>query len=162
MREYSLAEFAVKLVELQAAEAIALHHGLKRVAELVEKTAKAEIGHYQRTNMGPFPAWEELKARTKADRVRNNYTENDPGFRSGAMQASIEHQTHGLEAEIGSNDQNMVYFELGTNKQAPRPVLGLAAFRNKRNIERILGHAAITGLLAGTGINPALGYDFDV
>jgi hypothetical protein len=162
MREFtSFAEFAVKLVELQVSEALALHHGLKRVALLVEKTAKDELGDYQNAT-GPFPAWAELKDATKSDRVRQGYTENDPGLRSGEMRDSIEHKVGGLEAEIGSNDDKLVWFELGTQKQEPRPVLGPAAFRNQRKIEHIIGHAAVTGLLEGTGIHPSLGYDFDV
>lgn len=160
MREYSLAEFAIKLVELQTAELLALSHGLEKVAQLVEKTAKAEIGHYQQET-GPFPAWAELADSTKSDRLSKGYTENDPGLRSGAMRDSIEHETKGLEAEIGSNDQNLVYFELGTTKQEPRPVLGTAVFRNKDKIERIIGHSAVAGLVGGEEIYN-IGYDFDV
>lgn len=162
MQEFkSMAEFSLKLLELQATTIIELHHGLERAAKVIEKTAKSEIGTYQNA-VGPFPAWVELKDATKADRVRQGYSENDPGYRSGEMQESIEHHTSGLDAEIGSNDDKLVWFELGTSKQDPRPVLGPAAYRNKRNIELILGHAAVTGLLAGTGIHPALKYDFDV
>lgn len=161
MREYSLAEFAGKLVELQAAEVVALHHGLKRVAAMVEKTAKAEIGEYQ-SSVGSFPAWAQLADSTEAQKAANGYPMDAPLLATGAMRKSIQHQVSGLEAQIGTNDEKMIYHEFGTSKMPPRPVLGTAAFRNKKKIEQILGHAAVTGLLAGTGIHPALGYDFNV
>lgn len=161
MREYSLAGFAVKLIELQAAEVIALNHGLKRVAELVEKTAKAEIGQYQPA-IGPFPAWAPLADSTEQHKATMGYPADAPLLATGEMQESIQHVVQGLEAQIGSNDEKMIYHEFGTAKMPPRPVLGPAAFRQKRKIEMLIGHAAVTGLLEGTGIHPALGYDFDV
>jgi HK97 gp10 family phage protein len=162
MRDFtSFAEFAVKLAELQSAEALALHHGLKRVAELVEKTAKSEIGHYNDA-AGPFPAWAELAPSTESRKAKMGYPADAPLLATGEMRDSIQHQVGGLEAEIGSNDDKMVYHEFGTSKMPARPVLGPAAFRNKRKIEQIIGHAAVTGLLEGTGIHPSLGYDFEV
>lgn len=161
MREYSLAEFAVKLVELQASEVLALHHGLKKVAKLVEQTAKAEIGQYQDA-IGPFPAWAPLTDSTEAQKERMGYPADSPLLATGEMRDSIEHEVHGLEAEIGSNNDKMVWQELGTDRIPARPVLGPAAYRQRHKIERIIGHAAVTGLLEGTGIHPALGYDFEV
>lgn len=161
MREYSLAEFAVKLVELQAAELIALNEGLERVAKLVEKTAKDEIGHYQDA-VGPFQDWAPLAESTEAHKAAMGYPADAPLLATGEMRDSIEHQTHGLEAEIGSNNDKMVYHEFGTTKMPPRPVLGPAAFRNKEKIERLIGHAAVTGLIGDSVIHPSLRYDFDV
>lgn len=161
MREYSLGEFAVKLIELQAAEVIALQHGLEKVSKLVEQTAKAEIGQYQDA-IGPFPAWAPLADSTEAQKARMGYPADAPLLATGEMRDSIEHSVHDLEAEIGSNSDKMVWQELGTDKIPPRPVLGPAAYRQRHKIERILGHAAVTGLLGGTGITPSLGYDYEV
>lgn len=47
------------------------------------------LGHYQ-TATGPFGSWPELADSTKADRVRQGYTENDPLLRSGQMRDDIQ------------------------------------------------------------------------
>ena len=162
MREFtSLAEFAIKLIELQAAEVVALQAGLEKVARAVEKTAKSEIGNYQNA-VGPFPAWAELADSTESRKIAMGYAVDAPLLATGEMRDSIEHQVSGLEAEIGSNNDKMVYHEFGTSRIPARPVLGPAAYRNRKKIEMILGHAAVTGLLEGTGIHPSLGYDFEV
>ncbi|MBB5508159.1 hypothetical protein [Paraburkholderia atlantica] len=162
MKEFSsMGEFALELVKLEAAELMSLSHGLEKVAQGIEKTARDEIGHYQQA-AGPFPAWAELAESTKADRLSHGFTENDPGLRIGEMQDSIHHETKWLEAVIGSDDQNLVWFEMGTNKQPPRPVLGPAVVHNEKLILKEIGHAAVQGLVPGTAISPQLGYDRNV
>ena len=162
MREFaSLAEFAVKLIELQATEVIALQAGLRAVARAVEKTAKAEIGTYQDA-VGPFPAWAALAESTEESKAKKGYPADSPLFATGEMRDSIQHQVSGLEAEIGSNDDKMIYHEFGTATIPARPVLGPAAYRNKEKIEKLLGRAAVIGLLDGDAIHPSLGYDFEV
>ncbi|WP_287496913.1 hypothetical protein [Pandoraea sp. CB10b_02] len=157
----SLAAFAAEIATLEAGVVFQLHQGLEAVATKIEHTAKKEIGEYQEA-VGPFPAWEELAESTKADRVRQGYTENDPGLRSGQMRDSIEHQTQGLEAVIGSNDDRLVWFELGTTKQPPRPVLGPAVEHNHEAIRKIVGGAVVKGLLGGGSIPASLEYDHEV
>lgn len=154
----SLGELAFHLAKVATAEYIEMHEGLERCAKAIEKTAKAELGHYQDA-VGPFQDWAELAESTKADRVRHGFTENDPGKRSGQMQSSITHEVDGLEAVIGSADQNLVYFEFGTSKQPPRPVLGPAVIHNKEKIIRIIGKAAVSGLVGGSKVHASLGYD---
>lgn len=147
MREFSsLGEFGVYLLEAAAKEAVALELGLKKAAEHVEKVAKAEFGEYQNA-VGSFPAWAELADATKADRVAKGFGENDPLLRTGELRDSIDHRVAGLGAEIGSDDDVMVYQELGTEKMPPRPVLGPAAIRSEKAIQRILGEAAVLGIL---------------
>ena len=122
--------------------------GLTAAAVMIETAAKAELGRYQH-GAGPFDDWMELAAATKADRLRQGYAENDPGFRSGEMQASIGHTVEGREAAIGSDDEYLVYFELGTAKQPPRSVLGLAGVRQTdAAVDAMSGPVA--ELLAGT------------
>ncbi|MBB3213426.1 hypothetical protein FHW67_002718 [Herbaspirillum sp. Sphag1AN] len=161
MREFSLQSFALQLAVMEVAVRKHVERGLERVAAKVEKTAKDEVGHYLEA-VGPFPAWEELAESTKEDRVAKGYTENDPGLRSGAMRDSIQHSVEGLNAQIGSDDDKLVWFELGTSKQPPRPVLGPAVERNHEDIGRILGHATVTGLLGGQSLPAHLEYDHDV
>ncbi len=161
MKEFdSLASFASHLLAIEASEALALHHGLKEVAQAIEKTAKEEIGHYQPA-VGPFPAWAELADSTKADRTRQGFSENDPLLRTGELRDSISNTVGGLEAVVGSNSDVMVWQELGTKTIPPRAVLGPAAIQNEDKIKEILGKAAARGLLGGTSMPAGLGYDFD-
>ncbi|MFC3109932.1 hypothetical protein ACFQAT_08160 [Undibacterium arcticum] len=151
MKEFAhLGEMVAHLATMAAAETLALHHGLKKCAVAIERTAKQEIGEYQ-GEVGPFAGWVELADSTKADRVAQGFTENDPLLRSGKLRASISHQIHGLEAVVGSDSDIMVYQELGTEHIPPRAVLGPAAIRNKELILKTLGKAAAEGLLYGAG-----------
>lgn len=161
MREFSsLSQFGLYLATLEIAEAIALHKGLERVAKLVENTAKNEIGFYQ-SAIGPFQDWAPLADSTEEEKSRLGYATNAPLLRTGEMRDSIKHEVDGLDAIIGSEDDKLVWQEFGTERIPPRPVLGPAAFRNKEKIEKIMGHAAVTGLIGGQLIHEALGYDFE-
>ena len=123
---------------------------LEKAAELVERTAKAELGHYQDA-AAPFGAWPELADRTQDDRAKQGFAPNDPGLRTGEMRESIGHAVGDKEAVVGSNDDNMVYFELGTAKQPPRSVLGMALARKAPEVARILGQGAVAALV-GKGV----------
>jgi phage gpG-like protein len=161
MKEFdSLTAFAAHLLALDAAEMVALHYGLKEVAHGIEKAAKEEIGHYQPA-VGPFPAWAELADSTKADRMRQGFSENDPLLRTGELRDSISSEVVGLEAVVGSDSDVMVWQELGTKTIPPRPVLGPAAISNEDRIKEILGRVAARGLLGGTSLPAGLGYNFD-
>ena len=162
MRDFnSLAEFGAHLVTLQAAESLALHKGLDQVARLVEKTAKDEIGQYQPA-IGPFPEWAPLAASTEAEKARMGFPLDAPLLRTGEMRDSIQHETNGFEAIVGSTDDKMVYHEFGTDKIPPRPVIGPAAFSNQEKIQEILGTAVVSGFIGGNVIPPSLGYDLDI
>lgn len=151
MREFAhIGEFVAHLATVAAAETLSLHHGLKKCAAAIEKTAKAEIGHYQ-GDVAPFAGWPELADSTKADRVAKGFTENDPLLRTGKLCDSIGHKIDTLDAVIGSDSDIMVYQELGTDKIPPRAVLGPAAIRNKNLIIKTLGYSAAEGLLYGSG-----------
>jgi len=154
----SLGGLAFHLAKVATAEYLEMHEGLERCAKAIEKTAKNELGYYQDA-VGPFQDWAELAESTKADRIAHGFTENDPGKRSGKMQGSISHEVDGLTAYVGSEDQDLVYFEFGTSKQPPRPVLGPAVIHNKDKIIRIIGKTAVSGLVGGSRIHASLGYD---
>ena len=120
------------LEERQAALPSAQDAGLHAAGARFEQAAKAELGEYQREDMGPLPAWAELADATKVERLRAGYTENEPGRASGAMQESVGHSVEGDEIVVGSNDPHARYFENGTMKQPPRPFLSLALWRHGR------------------------------
>ncbi len=155
-----LTSFIVHFEAVEIAMHEAAHVGLKKVAVLIEKDAKAQIGSYQGA-VGPFPAWAQLADSTQADRGRKGYAENDPLLRDGTLRDSISHEVEGLEAAIGSTSDIAMYQELGTSRIPPRPFIGPAAFKNKEKIENILGTAIVEGM---TGGNPmGLGdYDFTI
>lgn len=160
MRSFaSLGALATHLAFKGAAMATVLHQGLDRVAAKIERTAKSEIGHYQPTR-GPFPEWAPLAESTEDEKARLGFDAGAPLLRTGELRDSISHETHGLEAVIGSTDERMVFHEFGTSKMPARPVLGPAGFRNKRAIERIIGTALLTGFIGADQIHPSLGYDF--
>jgi hypothetical protein len=139
MKEFkSPGAFAKHLVALASVSHEVVHHMVDKSAEEIQKTAAGMLGDYQDA-IGPYPKWEELADSTKAERARLGYSDNDPGYRSGEMKRSIGRAVNGSEATIGSNDQHLVWFELGTSKQPPRPVLGPAALHSKERFNEFIG-----------------------
>jgi hypothetical protein len=128
------------------------HEALEKAAKVVEAEAKKEIGSYQ-SAAGPFVAWRDLADSTKDDRVKKGFPEDEPGLRTGEMRDSIEHVVGEREAVVGSNDDHLVWFELGTDKQPPRSVLGLAAVHKGPEVARILGLSFVKNLM-GNGKLP--------
>lgn len=162
MKEFGdIGAFVTHLAAVEVGLISHLHDGLEKAAQAVEKTAKEEIGQYQQA-VGPFPAWAPLAEATVDDRVRRGFTPDDPGLRRGDMRDSIKHETAGLVAAIGSDDQNLVFFELGTPRQPPRPVLGPAVERNHDKIEHLIGNATVRGLMGGQALPPSLEYDHEI
>ncbi len=157
MMEFAdIESFVEHLAKIEAEELAMAHRALEKCAQVVEKSAKDKIGEYQE-QAGPFIAWPELADSTKRDREAQGYPENEPGLRSGEMRESIGHVTSvgDLETQIGSNDDKMVYFELGTSKQPPRSVLGGAMVESLPKIEHILA-AELVGMITATKVAAAL------
>ena len=150
MPDLSLVEFIAHIAKAVAEEKEHEHKALEKAAKLVEREAKRELGNYQDA-AGPFGAWPELADRTQDDRVKAGFTANDPGRRSGEMADGIGHEVGDKEAVIGSNDDEMVYFELGTEKQPPRSVLGMALVHKAPQVARILGEGVVQALV-GKGV----------
>jgi phage gpG-like protein len=148
-----LGEMALELALRVPEIALELGHGLDKVLERIEMTAKAEFGQYQ-SAQGPFPAWPELAEATKDDRVHQGYAENEPLLRSGDTRDSVERERDGLEGVVGSKDENLVFHEFGTATIPARPVLGPAAFVNKGAIQRLVGAALVAGLIGKTDLLP--------
>lgn len=153
--------FAMHLATLSVTIHRAEHRAMDQVGKLVEKDAKARLGEYQQT-VGPFPSWDSLADSTKADRVRQGYPEDQPGVRSGEMRDSITHEASAHDVVIGSPEEKMLWFELGTEKQPPRPALGPAVFSNKDEIASTIGKAVAEGMANGAVIGPTKGYSFDI
>ena len=141
-----LLELAAKLGEIEIAQHVMERHALEKAAVIVEKRAKEKVGTYQE-QAGPFVAWPELADATKDDRLHKGFTENDPGLRTGEMRDSIEHTVLDGEAHVGSDDDKLVYFELGTIHQPPRSVLGGAVVDEIDRIMETIGAEAVASLV---------------
>ena len=160
MKEFSsLGAFAAHLVTREAEVAFNLHAGLEVVARRVEETAKSEIGMYQ-PEVGNFPEWAPLAESTLEEKERLGFAPPDnPLLREGHLRDSIEHETHVLDAVIGSKSDIAAYQEFGTASIPPRSFIGPAMVRNVELLERMTGAAAVIGIGGGARLNPALGYD---
>ncbi len=151
MKEFtSFLGFAEHLIVLGIKGKIIEHEVLETACEQIEERAKEKIGEYQGKS-GPFQAWPELAESTKEDRVAQGYSENDPGLRSGAMRDSIEHKVSGHEGHVGSDDDKLLWFELGTEKGQPaRSALGGAAFELEPKIREETGVGFVAWLSGGS------------
>ena len=84
------------------------------------------------------------------------------------MLNSIKHEVNesNLSAIIGSTDEKMFFHEFGTSKMAMRPVIGPAAFRNRKFIEKKVLTATMSGIFENRempeDIHDSLGYNYDV
>lgn len=156
MKEFkSFGAFALHLERLAATSGEVKHHILDVAGEEVQKTAQGMIGDYQQA-VGQFPAWEELADSTKAERSRLGYSDNDPGYRTGAMQKSVLRTVSGEEMAVGSNDPHIVWFDQGTLNQPPRPIFGPAALHSMDRVKTIIGATAFAWLAGSGWVKPRL------
>lgn len=127
-----------------ADDAVGLYGRLQYVLEVaasqIMETARDEFGVYQK-GIDEFVAWAPLAESTKAERTRLGYTPDDPLLRSGALQASVVYEVHGLDAVIGTPSQIGFWHEFGTSRMPPRPVFGPALARNMGFLGSVLGDA---------------------
>jgi hypothetical protein len=143
MKEFhSITAFVEHLAAAELAMRHSLHHGLDKAAAVIERDAKAKFGEYQ-PDVPPYNAWAELAEATKRDRVARGFSENDPLLRSGGLRDSVSRRVEGLEAQVGSTSDVMVYQELGTPTIPPRPVLGPAAVESREQVSHILSETVV-------------------
>lgn len=123
-----LEQFARQLSSASATIATGLEASFRVIVKEIEKTAKEEIGVYQPA-YGPFDAWAPLAESTKADRVRQGYSEDEPLLRSGRLRDSVQSEVMGLAAIVGTKSEIGLWQELGTSHIPPRPFIGPAYVR---------------------------------
>ncbi|MBX9901253.1 MAG: hypothetical protein K2Y28_10785 [Burkholderiaceae bacterium] len=148
--EFDLASFGLHLAAMELVVQKRAEQALAHAAELIEKTAKEEIGHYQPA-VGPFEAWQALAPSTLAHHAAMGVGDT-PLLVTGELYASIEHELSGNEAVIGTKMEIGAYQEFGTDKIPPRPFMGPAAFKNKDKIERIMAKGVVAGMLGGNAL----------
>lgn len=112
------------------------HSALERVGRLVQQRARAELGTYQPA-VGPLPAWDPLAETTlmgvavngvwhpgKIDLGFASPGEDNPLQRTGAMGETIDFHVDGHHSvEIGSDDDRVLWAELGTVNEPARSIL---------------------------------------
>lgn len=153
-----LERLALHFVALEVAVQEHAERGLDKALEVIEKEAKAELGHYQ-PEVGPFNAWPELAESTLKHHEALGVGES-PLLVHGGLYASIEHERHGPEGVVGSKEDVAAYQELGTATIPPRPFIGPAAFKSQAKVEKVMGEAAVKGLLYGAvGAWTGIGHD---
>lgn len=145
----TLTEFAAlttgMVVKLDQVKRECLDNG----AKVIQEESKRVLGTYDY-------GWPQLSTVTQDDREARGYTRNEPGLREGDMKDSIERTViSASEAQVGSNDDKMVYFDIGTPNQPPRPVFQPAAIAKEKEIARELGHSAVD-VLTGKAHNTKL------
>jgi hypothetical protein len=144
LREFSLLEFIAELPAIAHDVEAAGPMILEKAAQMVEKRAKGMIGHEH------DGLWPPLSESTLKDKAAHGYKTPAPLLRSGEFRDSFEHVVQGHEAEVGTNDPRGPWFEFGTSKMPPRPVLVPAAIAVEGRIHR-MATAVTIGVLSGYG-----------
>lgn len=154
MRDFgSLGAFAAHLAAAGAQIVADEADALDRAARIVQNEAKGSLGEYQ-PQSGPFAAWAPLAPATIADRVSKGFAADEPELRTGRMRETIEYTVLPLqgstrEAEIGSDDDVLMFQELGTPNMPPRSIMGGAGARVADQVARELGRGTIELLTGG-------------
>lgn len=141
----SLLDFVSFLTKSVVTYDVIQREQMERATSIVQDEAKRVIGTYDY-------GWPELAPSTQQSRVSQGFSANEPGLRTGEMRDSIEKTVHRpfgghMEGEVGSNEDKLVYFELGTSKQPPRSVLMEAAVHVEKEVVKILGEGAVKPIL---------------
>ena len=143
----SLDDFINVLEKSVLPKTVAVDKGaLTEAADFLTKAAIGKFGSYQR-KAGPFPAWKPLADDTKIIRVKQGYSEDEPLLRTGETRDSVSNEVSDSEAVIGSTKQEMIYHELGTKTEPPRPVFGPVAFESKKQVMKIIGSHMFNALI---------------
>lgn len=149
-KEFTESAFLSHLAACQAAMSEGITRALRDSAKELVKDARSTVGHYQE-EVGPFPAWAPLTDSTIDDRIRQGFTPDEPGLRTGDMRDSYGAQVSRNKLTLGNTSEKALWFELGrmeqANYQPPRPVIGPVLFSNeakitKRIARRIAAHLA--------------------
>ena len=141
----SFSAFAAYLESLARTAPQAEHKAMDEASQDVLTAAKAMPGRYQ-------TGWPQLAAATKADRVRRGFSPNDPLLRTGELRDSYQRNVADhRHAEIGSNDKRAAWFEMGTSRMPPRPVLLTAGTEREKPVHDIIGRRIYRHLCGDTG-----------
>jgi hypothetical protein len=146
MTAFSLGEFAVHLLTMEADVKLAQEAAVVKGCQMIQRAAKRQIGHEQ-------PYWPPLKPETIAHKANGN----TPLLETGEMRASIEFTApirKGINevcGYVGTNDPKAKYHEYGRSRIPPRPLLSTAAMGQERLIIEMTGK-----LVEGAMLQPGI------
>lgn len=120
---------------------------LNSIGAYLEKKSQDTIGYLQEGG-GSFASWPELKEATKKDKERKGYAfkeDFNPLYRTGHLKKSISHVVNRSSHTVfvGSPLDVALYQEMGTDKIPARSFLGLTFFKEKPQIQYMLGQFLI-------------------
>ena len=129
--------------EMALTEKYVDHHALTEAAKIVKEEAQRVLGTYDY-------GWEPLAAST----VEHKAAGDSPGYETGDMLDSIGITVKTKTADIGSDEDKALWFELGTVNQPPRSFLLQAAMTKEREVADKVGDEVFlfmsTGRLRGS------------
>ena len=142
MREFTLTEFAAHCLTMGADVELAKEAAVEKGCQMIEKEAKASLGHY---HLG----WPRLKPATIARKA----TGDSPLLETGQLRDSIGHVVLHEEGEVvgyvGSDDDVAIYQELGTSRIPARPFLAGAATREEKAVVEMTGRMIEGAMIRG-------------
>lgn len=127
---------------------------LHMIGDAVKAEVENEIGEYQ-SGVGPYPDTAQLADSTlETKRTKNLGKSGDPDtplWATGAFHDDIQYQPNmgDLSVEIGTNQKEAVFTELGTGMQPPRPVFGPSVLRAVPALLPQISAAAGLGIMGG-------------
>lgn len=139
MRTFSLVSFAAFVGTLRAEMDAANYTALDHAARIVQTEAKRVLGTHDYN-------WAPLAPSTLARKAADT-----PGLETTEMRESVHRTVDHKEAQIGSDNDKAVWFEIGTIKQPPRSFLAGALQHKKDEVVDIIGRV-IYGELIGESV----------
>jgi len=140
----TVAEFIAHAATVEDDIRIAEEIAIVRACLMVQRKAKALIGHEQ-------PFWPPLKPETIARKSKGN----TPLLETGEMRSSIEFTAPVRETfdevagYVGSNNDKAVWHELGTKNIPPRSFLAAAASDQEKAIVKMAGELVFRTIVNG-------------
>lgn len=127
---------------------------LEVVGNEVKHEVEHEIGTYQ-SAIGPFPATAPLSDVTIERKQREGLglggDPDTPLFATGEFSEDIKIAVKpiSLSVEVGTDLERVVFTELGTDRQPPRPIFGPAALRAVPKVLPTVAAGGVTGIIGG-------------
>lgn len=122
-------EFAEELDAMAVRLAEAPFRAAAITAPVLADAVKEIFGH--------DPPLQTLADATQTERVRIGFTPNDPLVRTGELRDSVEHDTDGTIAGVGSSNFLAPIHEFGTAHIPPRPAFKLGFEAAYEYVQRI-------------------------
>jgi hypothetical protein len=127
MRTFTPMQFATFLGTLAVMDAVE-KKALEKAGAIVRDECVRVLGTYEY-------GWPPLAPSTLARKAADT-----PGLETGEMRDSIEYTADDHAVQIGSDNDKLVWFELGTSRQPPRSVLVEALHRKTNEVLLAVGH----------------------